>query len=502
MAIVLLSCPQVKWCPAMSSYHVLSNNAPRPAQAVRLRDYQTDLVSDLRRALRKCRRVLVQSSTGSGKTAIASFITAEAEARGKRVYFNCHRTELVEQTSLTWRKYGIPHGFIAAGRPVTQSFANVCSIDTLKNRLLTTPEPDIAIWDECHHLGAAGWQMVMDAWPNSIHIGLTATPWRLDGSGLGRQFGEMVQGPTPAWLIEHGFLSQYEMFAPFAPDMTGVRKIGSDYARGEASARMDMPKRTGDIIKHWRQHAYGLKTLAFAINIGDSRMIVDRFNEAGIRAAHLDSDTHKDERKRIFKQFAQGGYDIVSNVGLFGEGLDLSALAQTEVTIDCLIDAAPTQSLSAYLQRCGRVLRAKEYPAIILDHAGNSARHGFPDDDRDWTLADRERSGKGGSEGGTPPPFTCECFRQIRRPLPPTCPHCGASLAVKTKEIETAEGELKKLTAEDKVALRAERKLEEHKAKTLGELVALGSRRGYASPTTWAFKKWSSSAARRSRSVG
>lgn len=458
-------------------------------------EYQVPAINELREAMRKFRRVLLQLPTGGGKTAIASFLAQEVSSRGKLVYFNCHRAELVEQTSKTWRKYGIGHGFIAASRPKALALACICSIDTLKNRLKTTPEPHVAIWDECHHLGAAGWQAVMDAWPNARHIGLSATPWRLDGSGLCRQFDHMVKGPSVAWLIERGFLSRYEIFAPNPPDMKGARKDKSgDFTRRDASARMDMPKRTGDIVAHWRKYADGMRTIAFAINVADSQMIVARFKEAGIPAAHLDADTPDADRARIIQDFAAGRILVLSNVALFGEGFDLSAIAQTDVTIDCLIDAAPTQSLSAVLQRWGRVLRPKDFAAIILDHAGNSNRHGFPDDEREWSLDDREKTGKGGkSDAGPPPPYTCKCFRQVKRPLPDNCPYCDIAIVPDLKPVEEGEGELTRRTAEDKAAVRAQLKREENDAKSLHDLIALANRRGYANPTQWAFKKFQAS---------
>jgi superfamily II DNA or RNA helicase len=476
----------------------------RPAHAhaapLVLRDYQAQVIADTRAALRKHRRVLIVLPTGGGKTAIASYMTGETAARGKRVYFNCHRAELVEQTSRTWRKYGIDHGFIAARRPRVVRFANICSIDTLKNRLMTTPEPDVCIWDECHHLGAAGWQMIMEAWPKALHVGLTATPWRLDGSGLGRQFDVMVEGPTSAWLMQNSHLSQYEIYAPNPPDMAGARtdKEG-EYSKREASKRMDMPKRTGDIVKHWCRHAHGMRTIAFAVNVSDSMEIVRRFNEAGIPAAHLDGDTDDGIRERVIQDFAAGRILILSNVALFGEGFDLSAIAQTDVTIDCLIDAAPTKSLSAVLQRWGRVLRPKDYPAIILDHAGNSNTHGFPDDEREWSLADREKTGRGGSSenAGPPPPYTCKCFRQIKRPLPPKCPHCKADIVPDVAPVAEGDEELQRRTAEDKRAIRAQQRAEEQAAKTLPALVALAHKRGYPNPTGWAMKKFQASAWRK-----
>lgn len=480
----------------------MSNPAAPAANAVQVvplvlrPEYQVPVIDKLRESMRRHRRVLLQLPTGGGKTAIASYLAKEITARGKRAYFNVHRAELIEQTSRTWRKYGIAHGFIAANRPKITALANVCSIDTLKNRLLTTPEPDVAIWDEAHHLGAAGWQSVMDAWPNARHIGLSATPWRLDGTGLGRQFDDMVQGPSTAWLIEHGFLSRFEIFAPNPPDMKGTRKDKSgDFTKRDASARMDMPKRTGDMVAHWRKYADGLRTIAFAVNVADSMMIVQRFNASGIPAAHLDADTPDADRARIIQEFAAGRILVLSNVGLFGEGFDLSAIAQTDVTIDCLIDAAPTQSLSAVMQRWGRVLRPKPYAAIILDHAGNSNRHGFPDDEREWTLADREKTGKGSKSDpdAPPPPYTCKCFRQIKRPLPQSCPYCGIAIVPDVKPVEEGEGELSRRTAEDRAAIRARLKREENEAKSLHDLIALANRRGYANPTGWAFKKFQSS---------
>lgn len=468
---------------------------PAPVPLVLRPEYQVPAIDALRTAMKRFRRVLLQLPTGGGKTAIASFLAQEVTARGKTAYFNCHRNELVEQTSKTWRKYGIAHGFIAANRPKSTALAKVCSIDTLKNRLLTTPEPDVAIWDEAHHLGAAGWQSIMDAWPNARHIGLSATPWRLDGTGLGRQFQHMVQGPSVSWLMERGFLSRYEIFAPNPPDMKGAKRDKSgDFSKRSAADKMDMPKRVGDIVQHWRKYANGMRTIAFAINVADSMTIVKRFNEAGIPAAHLDADTPDDQRRDIIADFAAGRILILSNVALFGEGFDLSAIAQTDVTIDCLIDAAPTNSLSAVLQRWGRVLRPKDFPAVILDHAGNSNRHGFPDDDRDWTLEDREKTGKGGgASDGPPPPYTCKCFRQIKRPLPDNCPHCGISIVPDVKPIEEGEGELNRRTASDKAAIRAQLKQEENDAKSLQDLIALAHRRGYANPSQWAWKKYQAS---------
>ncbi|SAL03251.1 type III restriction enzyme, res subunit [Caballeronia fortuita] len=464
--------------------------------AVQLRDYQEVLVQRARDALRTHRRVLIQSATGSGKTALATFIADATQQRGGTVNFICHRAELVEGTSKTFHKFGVHHGFVASGMPMNgNALVNVCSIDTLKTRLMVVKEPKVAIWDECHHMGAKGWQLVQAAWPNAKHIGLSATPWRLDGTGLGDFFDVMVMGPSVAWLIENGFLSQYRVYAPHAPDMKGAKKSMGDFAKGDAEARMDKPKLTGDAIAHWRRHANGMRTVVFAVTIAHSKHIADQFNLAGIAAAHLDGGTPKGERKRIIQDYAAGRILVLCNVDLFGEGFDLASIAGCDVTIDCVMLMRPTQSLSLFLQMVGRALRpALAKIAIILDHAGNTSRHGFPDDEREWSLEGREK-GKGGKKPeGPPPPITCDhCFMQIRRPLPEQCPSCGKRLFAEARLPDADDGELQEVTEADKRRIRAELKREEAEAKDLGALIALGSKRGYKNPVGWAHKKFSNS---------
>lgn len=454
------------------------------------------MIEGARGALSRVRRVLLQAPTGAGKTALAAFMACESYKRGRVVWFVCHRAELVTQTSLTFTKYGLRHGFIAAGRPYepTQRVF-ICSIDTLKSRLLTLAAPDVILWDECHHIGAAGWAAVMAHYPRARHVGLSATPQRLDGKGLDAFFDEMVLGPSVAWLIERGHLSPYKAFAPSSPDMAGVRKAMGDYSKGDAGKAMDKPKLTGDAIAHWLKLANGLRTVAFGCTVAHSQHLAAQFTAAGIPAAHLDGGTEKGERKAIIERYAAGELRMLTNVGLFGEGFDLAAIAQRDVTIDCVLDMNPTMSLSWHLQKVGRALRPQAGKvAIILDHAGNTLRHGYPDDEREWTLAGREGGGrKAANDEGPPPPVICEgCFMAIRRPLPPECPHCGKVILAKPREIEVAEGELEEQTEVHKRQIRAQLKREQAEARDLGALVALGQRRGFASPQQWAWKVWSS----------
>lgn len=461
---------------------------------IHLRDYQEDLVAQTGNALRRVRRVLVVLPPGGGKTVIAAFIAQRFAGRGAQTFFNCHRQELLKQTSGTFTNCGLSHSFIASGMPMyVDASVQVCSIDTLKGRLAKLKEPKVVIWDECHHIGAAGWEAIMKAWPNAYHIGLTGTPWRMDGTPLGKYFDELVLGPTAAELIAMGNLAPYRIFAPSAPDMKGVRKQMGDFAKGDTEARMREPKLTGDIIKHWLKLSRGLRTIGYAMTRPHSAYMVDLFNQAGIRAAHLDGDTKDAERRRVIAAYAAGDIDVLWNVGLFGEGFDLAAWAGCPVTIDAGILANPTQSLSKYLQEVMRPMRpAPGKVAIIQDHAGNCQRHGFPDDERDWSL---DGSGNGGrkaaNDNGPPPPFTCDgCFNQIRRPIPMECPHCRKKLFADFKAPDVKDEELQEQTEAMKRETRARLMAEQRDAKTLDELVALGRKRGHKHPLKWAQHVW------------
>lgn len=469
---------------------------------IKLRDYQVDLIDRTREALRRTRRVLAQLPTGGGKTACASFMAHQAAQRDVRSWFVCHRQELITQTHLTFQKYGIPHGIVGAGHRIDIGApVQVCSIDTLKNRLHTLPPPKQILWDECHHLGAAGWLAVQEAVPNAFHVGFSATPCRTDGTGLEVGFEDMVCGPQSGWLIDNGYLSDFRYFAP--PPPAGLKARGKGDGVGGQERVLNQPKLTGDVVATWLKRARGLRTVGFACNVNHSLAMVAAFNAAGIPSAHIDGTTPADERRRIIRDFAVGKIVVLWNVALIGEGFDLAAIAQMDVTIDCVILNRKTQSLSLFLQWVGRCLRpGAGKVAVILDHGGNREAHGMPDDDREWTLEGVAKSGKGDNDNGPPPPVTCSgCYQQVKRPLPDACPTCGESLIMPAKEVKVAEGELEEVSSEERKARRSEQLAEQEAAVTMGQLVALAAKRGYKNPQGWAFKIWSSPARKAKRAA-
>jgi superfamily II DNA or RNA helicase len=453
-----------------------------------LRQYQEESIAEARDLFRAgAKSVLLQGATGSGKTALSAFSAGTASRRGWRVWFVVHRRELIKQSVRTFSYVGIPHGVIAAGfeadrRPLTQ----ICSVQTVARRLERLEPPDLIIWDECHHLAAGTWSAIYDTYPDTKHLGLSATPERLDGTGLGRWFEAMVQGPSVAWLIEHGYLSPYRLYAPNPVDLSKVHTKLGDFVKGEVSAIMDRPTITGDAIAHYQRLAAGKRAVAFCCSIEHSQHVVAQAQAAGIRAAHVDGETPSAERDLAIQKFEAGEIEFLSNVDLFGEGVDIPG-------IEVVISLRPTQSLALCLQQWGRGLRPAEgkREAIILDHANNSQRHGLPDDDRVWTLAGRRK--KRSTEGIVPVRQCPKCFAMLPAAVN-VCRYCSTPLAGDPREVEERDGELVEVNKDElrrqRSAEQIKRGREQRLAGSLEGLIELGRARGYKNPERWANYVW------------
>ncbi len=406
------------------------------------RPYQNLAIARLREEMAAGnRRVLLQLPTGAGKTFVAATVARGAQAKGKRVVFLVHRVELVDQTSRTFAEEGIPHGLITAGQPMDDEFVQVASVQTLARRLDRVDAPDLIFADEAHHAVAGTWAKIMQAWPEAFVIGLTATPERLDGRGLGDVFQSMITGPQTVDLIAGGFLSAYRAFAPSTVDLSGVRTAMGDFDHATLAAACDKPSITGDIVGHYQRLAPGRQAIAFATSVEHSRHLAEAFNEAGIPAAHVDGTTPTDQRKALIAAFTAGDIRVLTNVELFGEGFDVPL-------VGAVILARPTQSLGLHLQQVGRALRTapgKDH-AIILDHAGNLARHGLPDDPRKWSLNAVKRARKATDTG--PAIRQCPACYAVHRPAA-ACPECDWQYTSARPEIEHRDGELMEIARKD-----------------------------------------------------
>jgi DNA repair protein RadD len=248
-----------------------------------LRSYQEEVIAGFEREVAAGRRrIMLVAPTGAGKTVIASANIGAARRQSKRVLVLAHRREIIAQTSGKLHAHHIPHGIIQAGLPARPlEDVQIASIQTLWCRAMHTesmefPPADLLVIDEAHHATAQTYQHIIKAYPDAILLGLTATPCRGDGRGLGGIFEVLVECPQVAALIEQGHLVKTRVYAPAAPDLTGVRVQAGDYAETQLADRMDKPKLIGDIVTHWHKYSERRKTVVFAVNVQHSVHLRDR----------------------------------------------------------------------------------------------------------------------------------------------------------------------------------------------------------------------------------
>jgi superfamily II DNA or RNA helicase len=350
-----------------------------------LRPYQSDLVKSVYTHWGNgLKRVLLQCPTGGGKTVIFNHIADKAEKKGYRVLIICDRRELITQSwQKLWEAHGIHAGIILDGYQASYHLSvQIASIQTLTRRTFP-PDINLVIIDECRSSTEPSYAPIFEQYKDAYFLGVDATPIRTSGKGFDGLYDAMVLGPTIKQMEEMGALVPARSFVnPINQEkLDKIGRVAGDYNEAQLAEFMSSEGATSDLILTAQKHAPGMKTICFAVNVMHSKTIVSRYLNAGISAVHVDGETDKEERKRIFSDFKKGKVEKLSNVGIATYGFD-------EPTIQVVQDAAPTLSLSRYLQKLGRGARLSNGKEnyIHLDHANGIATHGMPNADRLWSL--------------------------------------------------------------------------------------------------------------------
>jgi len=356
-----------------------------------LYDFQKVNKAQIRQQFKTNKAVLYQAGTGSGKTVVATDILKGVRDKGEFAWFIAHRRELIEQTHRTLYDMQVNSGIIMAGYKLNQHLqVQVCSIGTLNERFIKNDKliiqnpPRLIIFDEAHRSLAKSYRELYAMFPDAYLLGLTATPIRSDGKGLGHMYGSMVQAPSVAELIQMGHLVQPRYFTGATASMEGVKTSGYDYAKAEREARMNHADLRGDVVEQWLRHGENRKTFVFASGVKHSMALRDDFLAAGVSAAHIDGRTPDWERDEIVNDFRNTDkYQVITNCDVFTEGTDIPE-------VGCVSLACPTKIISRYIQKGGRCLRphkpTNKTDCIIIDHAGSVMTHGFLEDPVPWTL--------------------------------------------------------------------------------------------------------------------
>jgi len=295
-----------------------------------LRDYQAQAIAEIEQATDK---VLYVLPTGGGKTVVASSIIERAAARGERVLVLTHRREILKQTSF---KVQIEHGLIQAGLNIDLEYpVQIASVQTLWARCMRTdkvplPPANLIIVDEAHHIAARTWRLILESYPNARRIGLTATPCRSDGRGLGNYFDRIIEGPQIPELIAQKHLVPTVYYAPATPDLKGVETRQGDYVINQLADRMNRDDLVGDIVSNWHKFGQRRKTLVFCVDVAHSVHVKDEFAKSGVGAEHIDGSTLKPDRDAALARLKSGETELISNCMVLTEGFD-------EPSVSCIV---------------------------------------------------------------------------------------------------------------------------------------------------------------------
>ena len=409
--------------------------------------------------------MLVTVGCGGGKSYI--FAKMAEQAKGS-VLVLTHRQELKEQTGRLFADNGIN--------------ARVEMILTEANRLGQYEKPSLIITDEAHLSRSNSWMKVLDYY-NTYTVGFTATPIRLDGKPLGDIYDELVTGVSVRWLIDNKCLAPYEYYAPTAVETDGLRVQMGDYVIKDLEQLMSDRAIYSDVLKSWEKLAQGQKTIAYCVSVKHAKETAEMFSNAGYPAVEIDGSTPPKIRSRIMQDFRDGKIMVLCNVGIISEGVSID-------DVSCCLLLRPTESHALYWQQAMRCMRYQEgKTATIIDCVGNYTRNPLPDADVQWSLTASVRKKPKINPEGDFYIRTCEkCYKVFK--TAPVCPYCGAEYPLTPREIKAHKDiELARITAEEAVKAELERKkarMEQGRAQSFEELLAIGRAKGYKNPAFWA----------------
>jgi superfamily II DNA or RNA helicase len=258
-------------------------------------------------------------------------------------------------------------------------------------------KPGLIVIDEAHHALAETYAEVMNAYPKAKKLGLTATPYRLNGKGFTDLFDTLLCSWSMEKFIAEGRLSLYDYYS-IKPDsaaqllIDSLQKRGADgdYQQKELNEVMDVKPSLEMLCLTIKKYVPGKKGIVYAISIQHAEHIAEFYRENGIKAVAISSKTPLAERQELIERFKSSSLssslnsssddiEVLVSVDLFSEGFDCPDVEFIQL-------ARPTLSLAKYMQMVGRGLRVaegKEY-CVILDNVGLYKRFGLPSVDRDW----------------------------------------------------------------------------------------------------------------------
>lgn len=254
---------------------------------------------------------------------------------------------------------------------------------------LFEPPIDFVVIDEAHHSISKSYKKLHNICGAARYVGVTATPFRIDGQGLA-QFGfdTVVLGPSTTDLIKGGYLVQPKCDIKEFIKTENVRVVQGEFVTNELSREaravtMSIVQQflQDSIIPSSKDVVQRHKTIFFAVDVQHSLELRDALVEVGIKAEHIGTATSPSERDDILNCFRTGNVEALTNCMIATEGFDAPSCSY-------IVLARPTKSKVLFMQMVCRGLRASpgKKNCLILDCGGLLAEHGLPTESSEFPL--------------------------------------------------------------------------------------------------------------------
>ena len=359
-----------------------------------LRPYQAEAVHNAIAAIHLSLNPVISSPTGSGKSLI---LAALCQALPGRLLLVSHVKELLQQNADELSSFDPSQsiGLYSAGLERWDTahriiIGGVQSIYRNMHALQHNGAFQYILIDEAHRCPDSGsnedsmYRQVFTACPAAQRIGLTATPYRLDGGAIygGKDawfdclaHDTNMRALTPTYLAPlRGVLTAHDV------PLDGVRTRHGDFALHDLS-QMACNER---LIEETLDEVCFLakkraRWLLFAVDVAHTSLITHRLQSRGIASAMVTGETPSEERAATFAAFARGDIRALCGCLVFTTGFNIKA-------VDCVVVLRPTQSKSLFVQMIGRGSRLSEekHDCLLLDYGGNIER--FSPMDEVWDV--------------------------------------------------------------------------------------------------------------------
>ena len=395
------------------------------------------------------------SPTGSGKSYICALMAKQTLNAGETFGILTPREEILVQMADTIAEVcGHQNvGILKAGyeyhrdRPI-----QVISWPTLLSRTAKSeawfPTLDRVGIDECHlSVSKKMSERILPYYKDRSKVfGVTATPARKTGKGLGSFFTSIKHVTSVRQLIKDGKLAPCDYYAGKLPDVSKLKtRLGDFEQKGLHDVTAEL---VGDVVDNWSRLAADRHTIVFAVDIAHCESLNEQFLKAGVRSASLHIHKTPERRRQIVESFKAGEIQVLVNVSICSYGFDAPS-------VDCIVLARPTKSIVMHLQMLGRGMRVHDgkTECMVLDHADNVRRLGQADDLYRWRLALNSKASENwtrdarsqDSKDGADKIHECRsCHHLFSRSL--VCPKCGTEAPVRKRDVVTVDANLVRIS--------------------------------------------------------